>query len=325
MEKDFYITLMYKELVGENSPEESQLLEHFLKESSENEEFYEDVKLSWELSDQTLNLNQLDVEADLKSVKSRMSEPKQEGKVISFRRRFLQIAATILVVAVAGFLFRQINTPTAIELFAQHGNLDFELPDGSKGTLRQGSKLTYESSFIDDRVSNLLGTATFSVTHDETHPFRVKTQDAVVKVLGTEFTIDQVEKTEQLTVSVQSGKVSLTQSNESITLTKGEVGICSSKTSTPQKVDVVMGNFLYWQKQQFRFEDEALPSAIKQLETIYKVKIEVSNQTMNTCRINGVFNEIKLEELLSIIAETFEMELVTISEKSFRLDEGTCE
>ena len=325
MEKDFYITLMYKELVGENSPEESQLLNNFLKESSENEELYADVRLSWELSDQTLNLNQLDVEADLKSVKSRMSEPKMGAKIVPFRRRFLQVAAAILIFAIAGFLVRNLSMPTAIELFAENGNLDFELPDGSKGTLRQGSRLIYESSFTDNRTSTLLGTATFSVTHDESHPFSVKVQDAVVKVLGTEFTIAQTEETEPLIVSVQSGKVSLTQKNESIILTKGEVGICASQISTPQKVDVTGNNFLYWEKQQFRFDGEELRSVNKQIEMAFHVKIDISNRSMNTCRLSGIFNEIKLEELLYLIAGIFEMELVKISEKSFRLDEGTCE
>ena len=78
MEKDFYMTLIYKELVGEISPAEQKLLNEFLKESSENEELYADVKLSWELSDQTLQLNDLDVEADLANVKRRM--PKEKAK-----------------------------------------------------------------------------------------------------------------------------------------------------------------------------------------------------------------------------------------------------
>lgn len=322
MEKDFYMTLIYKELKGEISPQDEVLLKEFLKKSSENEDLYTDIRLTWELSELSLNINDLDVEADLNNLKKRM--PKKEAKVISFRRRFLQIAAAIVFLAAAGFLFRNLNSPSAIELFAQNANLDFELSDGTKGTLRQGSKLTYQSTFSENRISSLSGTAQFDVAHDAAHPFKINIKETVVEVLGTEFMIAHSEGQERITVSVNSGRVSFSQNNESIILTKGEVGICQSKTSTPEKVETSVNNFLYWKKNQFRFDGERLKSVVEQLEVIYNIGIEISNPSMENCELLGVFNGDNPEKTLSDIANKFKMTLVLVSENSYRLDEGIC-
>ncbi|MCE5344804.1 MAG: DUF4974 domain-containing protein [Bacteroidales bacterium] len=66
----------------------------------------------------------------------------------------------------------------------------FELPDGTKGSLNNGSRLKYPVNFSGStREVELVGEAFFDVHHDKDKPFIVKTAGLNVKVLGTRFNV----------------------------------------------------------------------------------------------------------------------------------------
>ncbi len=331
MEKDYYISLIYKQLKGEIAPDENRQLNQFLEEHPENEELYVDMKLSWELSDQSLNLEGLDVDGDLASLTKRLPKkapkvvPIKAAKVVSFRRNLLRIAAAFLVFAVGTYLIRDyISTPTSSEqvLFAANDNLSFELPDGSKGELKKGSTLKYKIPFLENRITTLEGIAEFKVQRDENHPFQIYVNKGVVEVLGTQFTVNH--QNEQITVSVTSGKVSLTQNEQSVLLESGQVGTCASYSDIPTKQDISTRNFNYWKRNQFRFENESLAAISNQLALIYGIKVSILNASMKNCPVVGVFNGDNPQKILQAIADKFSMKLSETAPNSFSLDEGIC-
>jgi ferric-dicitrate binding protein FerR (iron transport regulator) len=88
----------------------------------------------------------------------------------------------------------------------------FELPDGTKGYLNNGSSLRYPVKFTGkSREVELLGEAFFDVRHDKQRPFIVKTVGLDVKVLGTRLNIHSYPNDDYQEITVESGSVELVQ------------------------------------------------------------------------------------------------------------------
>ncbi len=84
----------------------------------------------------------------------------------------------------------------------------YSLPDGTRAFLKQGSELSYSSSFnTKDRAVAVIGEAYLDVTRDEDRPFVVMTPKVGVKVLGTAFNV--VCDAESTEVVLERGKVAL--------------------------------------------------------------------------------------------------------------------
>ncbi len=67
------------------------------------------------------------------------------------------------------------------------------LPDESSVWVNSDSEITYDDNFEDDRVVELDGEAYFNVTRDKDKPFRVTSGDMAVTVLGTVFSIENID------------------------------------------------------------------------------------------------------------------------------------
>ena len=96
-----------------------------------------------------------------------------------------------------------------VEAVTQRGEIKtYMLPDSTTVTLNAESRITYPDRFTgDERPVELHGEALFDVTSDPERPFKVKTGNLNVSVLGTVFDVKAYENDTQSTVSVASGIV----------------------------------------------------------------------------------------------------------------------
>jgi ferric-dicitrate binding protein FerR (iron transport regulator) len=84
------------------------------------------------------------------------------------------------------------------------------LDDGSKITLHPASEITFRKKLsTDQREVHLEGRAFFEVVKDANRPFLVYTKAIVTRVLGTSFTIKAYKDEREITVAVNTGKVSV--------------------------------------------------------------------------------------------------------------------
>jgi len=99
------------------------------------------------------------------------------------------------------------------------------LADGSTIILNARSKVKLDTVSYDrkDRVVELLaGEAFFEVKKDSTKAFIVNTQQVQTKVLGTSFTVKNYRESDEISVSVFTGKVQVAADNKSLgTLERG--------------------------------------------------------------------------------------------------------
>ncbi|HYW07682.1 MAG TPA: FecR domain-containing protein, partial [Longimicrobium sp.] len=185
----------------------------------------------------------VDVEAALASVMARRDAP---AAVIPLRpaRRWtpvvLRAAAVILVLIGASFFWRSRggSPETAARSYATTvgARTQIVFPDGSRATLGPASTLTMAAGYgAPERRVELRGEAYFEVEHDAARPFVIHTPDAVVRDLGTTFTVraDSVSGTR---VAVTSGIVGLAPvGGAETTLRPGDRGFVAGGRVTAER------------------------------------------------------------------------------------------
>ena len=105
MNSDYYISLIYKELKGIISPEETKDLRTWEMQSTENQSIAEEIKQVWIESEQYELPFELDHEADFAKMKSTIPVSNSPAKVVPMRPRrlWLQgIAAAVIVLLELG-------------------------------------------------------------------------------------------------------------------------------------------------------------------------------------------------------------------------------
>src|SRR5690606_35594665 len=120
----------------------------------------------------------------------------------------VSIGNTFLSTQGEGGIIPQVASQTLTTLRGPRAQ--FQLPDGSTVLLGPDTRLRYSHGMgQQQRLVELSGEAMFTVTHATGAPFIVRTQDALVRVLGTTFTVLQYTDESQSRVVVSAGRVSV--------------------------------------------------------------------------------------------------------------------
>ena len=184
------------------------------------------------------------------------------------------------------------------------GQYQIALPDGTIVWLNAASSLKYPSSFTEkDRLVTLTGEAYFEVAKDKKRPFRVKTVQQEVEVLGTHFNINAYDDEEVVKTTLIEGsvKVKLPSSNQSTVLKPGE----QSSVLNEIKVNQVDANSaIDWKQGLFWFNDESIYSIMRQFSRWYNIDVEYRGNVSNI-RFGGQVSRMKnLSQVLRIMELT---------------------
>ncbi|WEK33957.1 MAG: FecR family protein [Candidatus Pseudobacter hemicellulosilyticus] len=234
-------------------------------------------------------------------------------KVVKHRRWIwaaAAVAACLLFLSV--WLFKGVNDtgePSFVSVIPpttiQHTNTGkiaetIVLPDNTAVTLQPHATLHYPAQFTDTvREVYLEGNAFFKVTRKPNQLFYVYYNKVVTKVLGTSFDVSTNDKTGNIEVAVQSGKVQVYENRElvadpgkaaSIIVTPNQKAIYktfqgvfeSTLVEHPQPV-----NLRTDPKSSFVFEQAKLSSIFTQLENAYDISIVVENESIYNCVFSG--------------------------------------
>lgn len=227
-----------------------------------------------------------DVAANYKKLADRKQHiQKPKARVISLKR-VLRVAAMLVVVLGAGFLFMTKSSSHT----AQHGSqLSLVLPDESTVILNAGSNITYGRSFDKHRKLVLKGEALFEV--ETGMSFTVETNKGQVTVLGTKFNVNTWGS--ELKVECYEGKVEVESEGQKVVLSKGET-VGPSRSAQLAAIDIAHDS-PYWLSGQSRFVDRPLEEVLEELQRQFDVVIQ-SQATPRT--FAGVFDHKSLEEAL---------------------------
>lgn len=248
--------------------------------------------------------DKLDTKQALQNVKARLGASSQSKSVFMLRYRWMAVAATLLILlAVGAYTLLQPKTITyasGSEIMACH------LPDGTQVTLSPHSSISYQEDHC--RSVEMKGCAYFQVKHDEEHPFDVNGERGHVRVLGTQFMVDE-RKAGTSMVLVTSGKVffSSRDSKEGVFLTKDMQAQLLQGSKKPTMLGRCDVNDVAWATHRLHFDDTPLPEVLKELTKLSGVRYTASD---NTKRLSGDFVTDSLPQVIQVIEETLEVSIV---------------
>ncbi len=304
--------LIAKVLSGDANKAEIALVEAWKNESVDNNEYFElSKKLFSAINDVKIEYN-VNTAAAWNKLDERISG---EAKVIPLFKRaaLMRVAASLLLLVALCFLIKFIIHPKEvqpIQYAASNKTVLDTLPDGSKVFINKNSEISYVADKNARRVK-LKGEAFFEVVHNEKQPFEIVINDVVIKDIGTAFNVKALPGTNTIEVVVESGEVQFyTTTDSGLNLTKGQKAIYN--ITTKQFVKGVLEpaeNVASYRSRIFSFSDTPLGEVIKQINNVYDVNIDLDNEQLANKELSVEFNNEPIDVVISIIAETLDLEI----------------
>jgi transmembrane sensor len=308
--------LLAKYLANETDAHETDIMGEWMGTSKDNHKVFEQSKLIFEGISSLKNQKTVDVDVAWKKlnintniVDNQLVKPVVK---VNWLNNFLKIAAVLVVLFGLWFVAaKQFVVPKNDVLSFKTGNVSAEkiLSDGTKISLNKYSSITYPANFEGEtREINLQGEGFFEVHHDAAHPFIIHTQGTDVRVLGTSFNVRAYNA--QVQVVVKTGKVRFSKKNMEVILEKGQKGELLTNSGTIIKSEVEKEKSLIeTKKSSFEFEKTSLGEVVEKLNQTYGKNIIFSNHKIENCKLTASFQDEELENIIHVIAETFNLKV----------------
>jgi transmembrane sensor len=215
------------------------------------------------------------------------------------RRRWLQAAAVLAVVAPAAYLA---GRP---DLWADHRTSPGErrtitLGDGSTVELAGGSALSVAFDTTARRVELVDGEAFFTVAPDANRPFIVAAAEGNIRALGTAFNVKRLGET--VIVTVTEHRVEVSTGAHSVEIGQGQqVRYVARTLQAPQPADLraVEG----WRRDRLVFQDAPLGEVVADLERSRGGRIVLTDSRLRALPVTAVFDARQTDAALATIAE----------------------
>ena len=179
------------------------------------------------------------------------------------------------------------------------------LPDGSRVYLNSNSHLKYENDPIaGERIIHLTGEAFFEVARDEERPLVVYTNGIKTTAVGTSFNINAYDHNNNAKVYLKSGKVEVQSENNFILLNPGEGVNFNNINNKLNRVSLDERKELGWKSDLIIFNNASFEEVVRTLENWFGITINAEGKTDNKWRINGEFENEKLENILKSLSFT---------------------
>ena len=275
---------------GDASKDEIEKMKIWRAASPDNELEYQEFKQIWYATSDLNEIENLDIEGDLKLVKSRASKAVTPIRKLRFLRNIAAIMLPLLVFGM-GMYFYMTNSET---------EGIYTLSDGTKVWLNGDSKLDFPKTFDGDvRKVVLSGEAFFDVAKNPNKPFIIETQSTNIEVLGTSFNVKDDEN--EISVVVSTGKVKFYEREnpvEMVILTPGEKGVF--KDDKISKLKNRNKNYASWHTGVFEFKNTPVKEVLQELSSYYGL-IQLNKSINLDCLFKGVFEKESKESIIETL------------------------
>ncbi|WP_353151588.1 FecR domain-containing protein [Chryseobacterium sp.] len=182
------------------------------------------------------------------------------------------------------------------------GQYKVTLPDGTKVWLNAESSLKYPTQFTGrERIVELQGEAYFEVAHNAAKPFRVKSTEQEIVVLGTRFNVSAYPTEKPVTTLIE-GRVRLRSENaKEVFLAPGQQSELGKEAFKVQNVQTE--DYLSWMQGEFVFNNTELDKVFNALERWYDVTFEYPPELAHQHIYAEINRKRKLSDVLRILED----------------------
>lgn len=283
-------TLLIKYTQKQTTPEESELVEFWLKESQAYQQESKMVRQVCELKSQINEYKSFKSPKAFVEVNKELEKRERRRIWLNYLSRVAAIISMPLLISTLsfGYLFFERKTMKSesmvqfMEVTSAPGMVtQLELPDHSKVSLNAGSTLRYSTLFTGNtREVELVGEGYFEVQSDKEHPFFVTTKSGLkVMAHGTQFNVNTYDEREEVEAILVEGKVDIHSFDKFITeLKPGEKLSYNKETKkyTIQKVNLYENTA--WKDGKIVFRNTSLDDVFRILGHRFNVEIVLHNQ-----------------------------------------------
>jgi len=223
-------------------------------------------------------------------------------------RRWMAVAASVVLLVLAGLGLRKLYTRPSIA--TQYGEISRSvLPDGTEITLNAHSRIEYGKQWSSgkDREVWLTGEAFFHVKKTPEHDrFIVHTDHFDVIVTGTQFNV--VNHANEAGVVLKEGSVTVHGTNgQDLKMLPGD--LVDLKGGELVKQTVNPEDIIAWTDNKMNFDNTPISEVIKMIQEHYGVKVTVSDPSLLTHTLIGIFPNDNLNVLLKALEATKEFKV----------------
>jgi len=330
IENDDIYDLIAKSFSGEITGEESVNLNTWKLEDKLNLLEYNDLKEIWKNSSRLAMTSQIDLPKSLGTTRKKAGIDRHQIKWLPV---FAQIAAVLIMAVLLSALYNLflVSKPSGIndaivyqQVKASYGTQSrVGLADGTVVYLNSGSTLRFPNSFNGAKTRNveLTGEGHFEVAKNSEQPFIVDIHKIQIKVLGTTFNVDAYPNNSSLTIALIEGSIQLQQkTNNEISdlmeMKPNQVAFYNQSENTlMRKTEKDLNKYTAWTDGKIVLSNDPINTVIDKLENWYNVDIELADKKLDKYRFTGTFIDEPLEQVLSILNLTSQMEYKVIPAK----------
>ena len=214
-----------------------------------------------------------------------------------------RIAAAIVVIAGGALVTWRSGILTAPQQFREFASapasrVTVTLRDGTRIVMGPSTHLRVPSDFgASTRAVELDGEASFAVVHDAEHPFAVRTARAVVRDIGTTFSVRSYAGDAENRVVVSEGQVAL----GNVVLGARDLATVDVAGRVAVRHDVDVSRYAAWQQGQLVFDDTPLREVLQELGRTYDLDVTLADSALGGQLITASFTDQSVDEVLGVV------------------------
>jgi transmembrane sensor len=302
--------LLTKYMLGEASPQESEIIDRWITSSDANQKYFNHFKLIWESSKSLKIESHLDPDESWKDFQLLTRAVPPRATVMRPLNSWIKIAALWLLVCACGiWSYYQYSKPVMLTLQTGNHPASYTLSDNSKITLNMNSELTYPEKFRGDtrEISLSKGEGFFEISPDKSKPFLVQVKDITVRVVGTAFNIKRTRLNTE--VIVESGLVEVIREKSAVKLKPAEKVTINNTSGEFSRATSKDELYNYYRTNKFIANNTPLNRIAEVFNEVYHVNIIIKDKELGEKTLNTTFRNGPLEKNLSVIRETLNVRI----------------
>jgi len=182
------------------------------------------------------------------------------------------------------------------------GQYNLVLADGTKVKLNAASSLKYPTAFAGkERNVELTGEAYFEVVKNKAMPFKVKTANQTVEVLGTHFNINAYADEAAIKTTLFEGSVKVSSGTNMMVIKPGQQAVADSENSLQLADNVDTDEVLAWKNEMFQFNEADIKTIMRQIARWYDVDIEFKGKLPPDLYRGKISRNVNVSEVLKIL------------------------